>query len=71
MKKIFVVIFIFNLSYINLYSAEKKDCSVHKNFSSKYLKCKTGNLTAGVSDKGKSFFKNTIDYQKKAFTKKK
>ena len=50
------------------FSAEKKDCSIHKKILNK-MKCKTSNVI-----KPKGFFKKTIDktidYQKKAFEKK-
>jgi len=52
---------------------EKKDCSDIKKFSKSYLACKSNSLKKGIQDKtGKTYnpFKNIIEYQKNAWTKK-
>ena len=63
MKKTILFIILFNLFFLNSNAEEQKDCSVHKKMLEK-LKCKADNLKKG------SFFKDTIEYQKKAFDKK-
>jgi len=52
---------------------EKKDCSDIKKFSKSYLACKSNNLKKGIQNKTSKTgnpFKNIIEYQKKAWTKK-
>jgi len=63
MKKIILIIVSFNLFFLDANAVEKKDCSVHKKMLDK-IKCKAENL------KKNSFIKDTIDYQKKSFSKK-
>ncbi len=66
MKIKFLIILMISLFGLNLYAAEKQDCSVFKKLSKDYLKCKTSNLKKGT----KNIFKDTLDFQKKSFSKK-
>ena len=60
MKKILILLFFFNLYFINLNSSESTECKEFSKLSAKYYKC--------VKNK---FVQNTKDYQKKEWEKEK
>ena len=60
MKKILITIIFMHTLTAGSISAEIKDCSVYSKFNPKFLACKTAN-----------FAKDTANYQKKAYSKKK
>ena len=68
MKKIFILI-LFILLNFNAHAEEINDCSVYKKFSKEYWICKKNNLSKGIKNSGKNFWKKTKDYQKKSWEK--
>ena len=60
MKKILILLFFFNLFFINLSSSEITECKEFSKLTAKYYKCKKN-----------KFVKNTKDYQKKEWGKEK
>ena len=60
MKKILISLIFINVSTLNSYSSELKDCSVYSKLNPKYLACKATN-----------FAKDAKDYQKETWSKEK
>ena len=60
MKKILITIILMHTLTVGSISAEIKDCSVYSKFNPKFLACKTAN-----------FAKDSVNYQKKVYSKKK
>ena len=48
MKLIITSIFVFTLSFSNVYASEKKDCSEFQKLTHKYNKCITGNAAGKI-----------------------
>ena len=71
MKKILILILIiFTSLSFSVYAVEKNDCSSYKKLSKEYWGCKKNNLSKGIINSGKNFWKKTTDYQKKSWKKK-
>ena len=60
MKKILITIIFMHTLTLSSISAELKDCSIYSKFNPKFLACKTAN-----------FAKDSVNYQKKVYSKKK
>ena len=69
MKKILILILFTSISF-NSQAAEKKDCSLFKKLSSEYWACKRNNLSKGIKNSRKNFWKNTKEFQKNSWGKK-
>ena len=68
MKKILILILFTSLS-LSAQASERKDCSILKKISSEYWACKKNNLTKGIKNSGKKFWKDTKEFQKKTWGK--
>ena len=71
MKKIIIILIIFNLFKINVHSEEIIDCSQYNKFSKVYFECKTNNIKKKTLSIGKNVIKDTKNYQKNELSKEK
>ena len=73
MKKISYTITIILLLMTSLNAKENKDCSELKKFSKQFFICKSGSLKSSIENKlssSNNAFKEVIEYQKNAWSKK-
>ncbi len=68
--KIFISLLItMIMSFSNVYSQEKRDCSIYKKISKNYVACKAGNLKKGTVNTAGKLKKGTGNIFKNIFKK--
>ena len=68
MKKIILILIIFNLLKINVHSEEIIDCSKYNKLSKIYLECKANYIKKKTLSIGKNVVEDTKNYQKKEWS---
>ena len=63
MKKLLILILFTSVGFASQ-SAEKIDCTIFKKMSKEYWACKKNNLSKGLKNSGKNFWKSTKEFQK-------
>tara|TARA_B100000579_G_scaffold610_1_gene476 strand:+ start:285 stop:497 length:213 start_codon:yes stop_codon:yes gene_type:complete len=68
MKKLLILI-LFTTATFSSQAKEKNDCSIFKKTSKEYWACKKNNLSKGLKNSGKNFWKSTKEFQKESWKK--
>ena len=64
MNKYLIFFLVITLYQSSLIAGEKKDCTIYKKWSSKYMSCKTKTLTGGLKKVGSSLLPEKIKDKK-------
>ena len=71
MKTLFFIIILFCLNLSTYSFSNENDCSEFKKFSVNFMTCKANLIKMKTVSAGKNFVNNTMNYQKKEWSKEK